>query len=81
MFLPNFEILGRVVSEKSLTEKKFTHTHRHTHTHTKTHTQIIIVTEKNKAIYPLYTLYAKGINTSPVSSGWGRYVIKCHTEA
>ena len=39
-------ILGQVVPEKSLTEKKFTHKH----------------TEKAKTIYPLYTSYTGGIN-------------------
>ena len=29
MFVPNFKILGQVVPEKSLTEKKFTHKHTH----------------------------------------------------
>ena len=48
MFVPNFKILSQVVSEKSLTEKKFTHT------------QTNIRTEKAKTIYPLYTLYAGG---------------------
>ena len=46
MFVPNFKILGQVVPEKSLTEKKFTNTH----------------TEKAKTIYPLYTSYTGGIN-------------------
>ena len=49
MFVPNFKILGQVVSEKSLTEKKFTD--RHTN----------IRTEKAKTIYPLYTSYTGGI--------------------
>ena len=50
MFVPNIKILSQVVSEKSLTEKKV-----------KTHTQTNIRTEKAKTIYPLYTLYARGI--------------------
>ena len=50
MFVPNFKILSQVVSEKSLTEKKFTDT------------QANIRTEKAKTIYPLYTSYAGGIN-------------------
>ena len=53
MFVPNFKILSQVVSEKSLTEKKFTDT--------QTHTQTNICTEKAKTIYPLYTSYAGGI--------------------
>ena len=60
MFVPNFKILGAVVPEKSLTKKKFTH--RQTDTHTHAHTQTNIVTEKTKAIYPLHTSYAGGIN-------------------
>ena len=43
MFVPNLKILDTVVPEKSLTEKKLTHTH----------TQTNIVTEKTKTIYPL----------------------------
>ena len=49
MFVPDFKILSQVVSEKSLTEKKFTD--RHTN----------IRTEKAKTIYPLYTSYTGGI--------------------
>ena len=49
MFVPNFKILSQVVSEKYLTEKKFTDT------------QTNILTEKAKTIYPLYTSYAWGI--------------------
>ena len=45
--VPNFKILGRVVPEKSLTEKKV-----YTHIHTN------IVIEKTKTIHPLSTLYA-----------------------
>ena len=52
MFVPNFKILSQVVSEKSLTEKKFTDT------------QTNILTEKAKTIYPLYTSYAGGIKIS-----------------
>ena len=48
MFVPNFQILGTVVPEKSLTKKKvYTQTHTHT--------------EKAKTIYPLYTSYTGGI--------------------
>ena len=50
MLVPNFKILGAVVPEKSLTEKKLN-----------THTHIHIVMEKTKTIYPLYTSYAEGI--------------------
>ena len=50
MSVPNIKILGQAVSEKSLTEKKFTDK------------QTNIVTEKAKTIYPLYTSYAGGIN-------------------
>ena len=46
--MPNFKILGQVVPENSLTEKKV-------YTHTNTHT------EKAKTIYPLYTSYTGGI--------------------
>ena len=46
MFVSTFKILGRVVPEKSLTEKKFTHR------------QTKLATEQTKTIYPLYTLYA-----------------------
>ena len=49
MSVPNIKILSQVVSEKSLTEKKVNR-------------QTNIVTEKAKTIYPLYTLYAGGIN-------------------
>ena len=52
MFVPNFNILSQVVSEKSLTEKKFTDR------------QTNIRTEKAKTIYPLYTSYTGGINES-----------------
>ena len=55
MFVPNFKILGQVVSEKSLTEKKFTD--RHTDTQTSA-----VRTEKAKTVYPLYTSYTGGIN-------------------
>ena len=52
MSVPNIKILGQVVSEKSLTEKKvYKQTNRPTN----------IVTEKAKTIYPLYTSYAGGI--------------------
>ena len=51
MSVPNFKILSQVVSEKSLTEKKFTDK------------QTNIVTEKAKTIYPLYTSYAGGITS------------------
>ena len=35
MFVPNSKILGAVVPEKSLTEKKVkTHTHKHSQAHT-----------------------------------------------
>ena len=54
MFVPNFKILGQVVSEKSLTEKKFTDR--------QTDRQTNIRTEKAKTIYPLYTSYTGGIN-------------------
>ena len=49
MSIPNSKILSQVVSEKSLTEKKFINR------------QTNIVTEKAKTLYPLYTLYAGGI--------------------
>ena len=48
MFVPNFKILGQVVAEKSLTEKKV---YKHTN----------IRTEKAQTIYPLYTWYTGGI--------------------
>ena len=57
MFVPNFKILGQVVAEKSLTEKKFTD--RQTDRQTDKHTNIR--TEKAKTIYPLYTSYTGGI--------------------
>ena len=57
MFVPNLKILSQVVSEKSLTEKKFTDR--------QTDKQTNIRTEKAKTIYPLYTLYTGGINTTP----------------
>ena len=71
MFVPNFKILSQVVSEKSLTEKKFTDR------------QTNILTEKAKTIYPLYTSYTGGINSesmgrqqksisNKVSSGMGQ---------
>ena len=50
IFVPNFIIQGRVVPERSLTEKKV-----YTHTYTDT------VREKTKIIYALYTLYTGGI--------------------
>ena len=53
MFVPNFKILSQVVSEKSLTEKKFTDR--------QTDRQTNIRTEKAKTIYPLYTSYTGGI--------------------
>ena len=49
MSVPNIKILSQVVSEESLTEKKFTDK------------QTNIVTEKTKTIYPLYTSYAGGL--------------------
>ena len=52
MFVPNFEILGQVVAEKSLTEKKV---YRQKDKDTN------IMTEKAKTIYPLYTSYTGGI--------------------
>ena len=55
MSVPNIKILSQVVSEKSLTEKKFTDR------------QTNIVTEKAKTIYPLYTSYAGGIMISITS--------------
>ena len=55
MFVLNFKILSQVVSEKSLTEKKFTD--RHTN----------IRTEKAKTIYPLYTSYTGGITTNVIN--------------
>ena len=58
MFVPNFKILGQVVSEKSLTEKKFTD--RHTN----------IRTEKAKTIYPLYTSYTGGITKQRLISAF-----------
>ena len=51
MFVPNFKILGQVVSEKSLMEKESLQTDTHTN----------IRTEKAKTIYPLYTSYTGGI--------------------
>ena len=55
MFVPNFEILGAVVPEKSLTEKnKFLHIHTDRH--------INIVAEKTKTLYSLYTSYAGRYN-------------------
>ena len=52
MFVPYFKILGAVVPEKSLMEKKvYTQAHRQN-----------IVMEKTKTIYP-YTSYACGITT------------------
>ena len=53
MFVPNFKILSQVVSEKSLTEKKFTDR--------QTDRQTNIRTEKAKTIYSLYTSYTGGI--------------------
>ena len=50
LLVQNFKILGPVVPEKSLMEKKL-HIHKHTH----------IVMKKTKTTYPLYTLYARGI--------------------
>ena len=51
-FVPNFKILGQVVPEKSLTEKKV---YKHTHTHTQTHRK-----SKNY-IPPIYFVY-RGYN-------------------
>ena len=48
MFVANFKILGRVVPEKSLTEKKFTH--RQT-----------LLWKRRKLHTPQYTSYAWGI--------------------
>ena len=45
-FVPNIKIIGAVVPEKFLMEKKKL-----------THTQTNIVTEKTKTIYPLYNYY------------------------
>ena len=50
---PKFKILIRVVSEKSLKEKrKFTHRHIHRQT---------LLGKRQKTIYHLHTLYAWGI--------------------
>ena len=56
MFVPNFKFLSQAVSEKSLTEKKFTDR------------QTNIRTEKAKTIYPLYTSYTGGIYTGGITS-------------
>ena len=50
MFVPNSKILGAVVPEKSLTEKKV-----NTHTHTDKHCY-----GKDEKYIPLYTSYAGG---------------------
>ena len=55
MFVPNFKILGQVVAEKSLTEKKSLQTDRQADKHTNS------ITEKAKTTYPLYTSYTGGI--------------------
>ena len=62
MFVPNFKILGPVVFEESLIEKKFTHTHTYTPKHTNTHTNI--VTEKTKTIYLYVSCMLVGFNTT-----------------
>ena len=49
MFVPNFKILGPVVFEESLIEKKFTHTHTHTHPNTQIHTQTL--SQKRQKLY------------------------------
>ena len=51
MFVPNFKILGAVVSEKSLKkEKKMVYTHTHTHTHT-------LLRKRRKLYIPSYFVY------------------------
>ena len=62
MFVPNFKILSQVVSEKSLTEKKFTDR--------QTDRQTNIRTEKAKTIYPLYTSYTGGITIYPLYTSY-----------
>ena len=52
MFVPNFKILGQVVAEKSLTEKKV---YTHTHTHTLTHKR------KKQKLYTPYILRIPGV--------------------
>ena len=48
MFVPNFIILCQAVPEKSLTEKKFTHTHTHARTQTSS--------QKRQKLYTPYIL-------------------------
>ena len=57
--MPYFKILSAVVPEKSLTNKKFTHTPKHTNTHSY---------GKDKNYIPLYTLY-----TGDITRLWGDY--------
>ena len=53
-FVLNFKIQSQVVSEKSMTEKKFTDRQKDRHAN--------ISTEKAKTIYPIFTSYTGGIN-------------------
>ena len=68
MFVPNFKILSQVVSEKSLTEKKFTDR--------QTDRQTNIRTEKAKTIYPLYTSYTGGITKCYGHRSVGRLFVR-----
>ena len=53
-FVINFKILGAVVPEISLTEKKV-----YTQTHTQTHKQTLL--QKRQKLYTSYTLYAGNV--------------------